>query len=74
MENNLQLDENILNRAKLLVEGQGDGRISEADMIELLKLEYKDPIQLETLLYIVQTYKLTTTAKRKFLSSLTINC
>ena len=73
MEKNLQLDENIINRAKLLVEGQGDGRISEADMIELLKFEYKDPNQLETLLYIVQTYKLTATAKRKFLSSLTIN-
>ena len=73
MEPIVRLDENILNRAKLLVEGQGDGRISEADMIELLKFEYKDPKQLETLLYIVQTYKLTSTAKRKFLSSITIN-
>lgn len=68
-----QLDTIILQRANILIEGQGDGRISEDDMIELLKLEYKTPEKIETLLYIYNNYILTESAKKLLLTSIVIH-
>ena len=65
-------DKSIIKSANSLIEGQGDGRISEHDMEELLKFEYNTYVQMDTLLHIVNTYKLTEPARKKFLESLKI--
>ena len=65
-------DKSILKCADSLIEGQGDGRISEHDMVELLKLEYNNSIQINSILHIVNTYKLTEPSRKKFLESLRI--
>ena len=69
-----KLDNVIINRANILIEGQGDGRISEKDMIELLKLDYTSLDKIETLLYIYNTYTLTESAKKLLLSNIYIKC
>lgn len=66
------LDNTIVQRANILIEGQGDGRISENDMMELLKLDYKTPEKVETLLYIYSNYTLTENAKKILLTNIII--
>jgi len=67
-----EYDKSILKWADSLIEGQPEGRISEHEMEELLKLEYNTSVQINSLLYIVNTYKLTESARKKFLESLRV--
>ena len=69
------MDNTIIDKANSLVKGQGDGRISEADIKQILNLVLKSEIpdeNIETLLYIYTNYNLTDVAKKlivKFFSS-----
>ena len=72
-KNIFELDKTIVQRANILIEGQGDGRISENDMIELLKLDYNTPEKVETLLYIYSNYTLTDNAKKTLLTNIIIS-
>ena len=69
---NQEYEQTIINSANSLLEGQGDGRISEKDMTFLLNQEYTTSKQIYTLLHIYNTYNLTEPAKKKFIESLQI--
>ena len=56
-------DDSIIKKAYHLIEGQGDGRISKEDMRELLKIDLDTPEKMETMLHILTTYNVTSTAK-----------
>ena len=68
------MDNSIIEKANLLIRGQGDGRISEEDMNELLKeilTKYDSQItneQVETLIYVYTNYNLTEPAKKKVIN------
>lgn len=65
-------DEDIIKKADNLIEGQGDGRISKEDMRELLKIDLDTPEKMETMLHILTTYNVTSTAKDEFVKKLSV--
>jgi hypothetical protein len=60
----------MIKMADLLVQGQGDGRISEKDMVQLLSQDLTIDENKETLIYIITNYNLTETGKTKLLKSI----
>lgn len=60
----------MIKQADLLVQGQGDGRISEKDMAQLLNNDLTTDTNKETLIYIITHYNLTETGKKKLLNSI----
>ena len=60
----------MIKMADLLVQGQGDGRISEKDMVQLLSHDLTIDENKETLIYIITNYNLTETGKTKLLKSI----
>ena len=60
----------MITKADLLVKGQGDGRISEKDMEELLSQDLTIDDNKETLIYIITNYNLTETGKKKPLANI----
>ena len=69
----LDLDTTIMDAAKLLISGQGDGRISNSDMELLLKYDFDTNLKKKTLLHIYNTMNITDGAKNMLLEKLSIN-
>ena len=66
-------DNSLIELANELVKGQGDGRISGQDMVKILGKELTSQEQKETLIYILNNYKLTECAKNVLLSRIVIS-
>ena len=66
-------DNSLIELANELVKGQGDGRISGQDMVKILGKELTSQEQKETLIYILNNYKLTECAKNVLLSRIIIS-
>ena len=67
-------DDTLIQKADFLIKGQGDGRISKEDMQELIKNNLDSPEKIETILYILTNYNVTSCAKDTFLKDLSLNC
>ena len=68
------MDKNLLEKANSLVKGQGDGRISDDDIKEILNSVLTSEIsneKIETLLYIYTNYNLTDLAKKNLINFFT---
>ena len=65
--NNNKYDRTLLLLADNLIKGRGDGRISENDMIQLIKSSYDNNVitnyEKDTLFYIANNYNITNKAK-----------
>lgn len=66
-------DNSLIELANELVKGQGDGRISGQDMVKILGKDITSQEQKETLIYILNNYKLTECAKNVLLSRIVIS-
>lgn len=66
------LDIKIMDAAKLLVSGQGDGRISNSDMELLLKYDFDTNLKKNTLLYIYNNMNITDSARNMLLDKISI--
>ena len=64
------VNQEMIKQADLLIQGQGDGRISEKDMAQLLNNDLTIDANKETLIYILTHYNLTETDKKKLLNSI----
>lgn len=64
------VNQEMIKQADLLIQGQGDGRISEKDMAQLLNNDLTIDANKETLIYILTHYNLTETGKKKLLNSI----
>ena len=64
------VNQEMIKQADLLIQGQGDGRISEKDMAQLLNNDLTIDANKETLIYIITHYNLTETGKKKLLNSI----
>ena len=64
------VNQEMIKQADLLIQGQGDGRISEKDMAQLLNNDLTIVANKETLIYIITHYNLTETGKKKLLNSI----
>ena len=62
----------MLNLADILTQGQGDGRISESDMAQLLNYECDEISKIKDLFQIYTNYNLTDSAKELLYKSLII--
>jgi OOP family OmpA-OmpF porin len=68
--NNNKYDRTLLLLADNLIKGRGDGRISENDMLQLIKSSYDNNVitncEKDTLFYIANNYNITNKAKLYF--------
>lgn len=67
-----QLDVQLIAKAHELTHSQGDGRISVADITDLVKEDYSSPDKVETLLYLYKTMNFTNAAKKYLFNAIKI--
>tara|TARA_B100001540_G_C15614177_1_gene554529 strand:+ start:236 stop:499 length:264 start_codon:yes stop_codon:yes gene_type:complete len=65
-----QLDINLLAKAHSMTHSRGDGRISVADITELLNDDYSNPAKVETILYLYKTMNFTDAARKYLLKAI----